>query len=137
MINSNNHQSNVRNRSCLYENIIHYTYIQNDWVATDNFLASCEPTNRKTKPVDMHLWRIVLGKICLLPVSVRVSVCACKCVCVRACIVRVYVCVCVHVCVSVYVCLCMCVCVCCVCVHARTCMHACMCGYSVHLSVCC
>ena len=32
--------------------IIHI--IQNDWVATDNFFASCEPTNRKTKPVDIH-----------------------------------------------------------------------------------
>ena len=96
--NGNNHQPNVRKYSCLYDNIIHYTHIQNDFVATDNFLASCEPTVRKRRVtisprpnVRLNLWTFMKNSIgkdlsrIPLPVSMCVFVCAYVCTFVSAC----------------------------------------------------
>ena len=111
--NDNNHQPNVRKYSCLYDNIIHYTHIQNSWVATDNFLASCELTIRRRRVtispmpnVRLNLWTFMKSSIgkdlsrIPLPVSMYVCVRMCACSWVRAC-VRGWVCLCacVHVCV--------------------------------------
>ena len=124
--NGNNHQPNVRKYSCLYDNIIHYTHIQNDWVATDNFLASCEPTIRKRRVtisprpnVRLNLWTFMKNSIgkdlsrIPLPVSMCVFVCAYVCVCVCVC---VHVRECVHVCVGG-----------CVYVHVYMCVYVCEC----------
>ena len=50
--------------------LLHFMYIQNIWVATDNFLASCEPTikcrreNISPKPnVRLNLWAFVKNSI--------------------------------------------------------------------------
>ena len=108
--NGNNHQPNVRKYSCLYDNIIHYTHIQNDWVATDNFLASCEPTIRKRrvtispKPnVRLNLWTFMKNSIGkdLSRIPLPVSMCAYLCTFVGACM-----------CAWLGVSMCMCTCVC-------------------------
>ena len=95
--------------------------IQNSWVATDNFLASFEPTIRKRretispKPnVRLNLWTFMKNSIGkdLSRIPLPVSVCVCLCLCL---------CLCVCLCVSVCVCLCICTCVCvflCAYVHA-------------------
>ena len=96
--------------------------IQNSWVATDNFLTSCEPTIRKRretispKPnVRLNLWTFMknsIGKdLSRIPLPVSVSVCLCVCVCVSVCL-----CLCLCVSVSVYLHMCVCVCVF-LCVH--------------------
>ena len=100
--------------------------IQNSWVATDNFLTSCEPTIRKRretispKPnVRLNLWTFMknsIGKdLSRIPLPVSERVCVCLSVCV---------CVCVSVCVCVCVCVCACACVC-VSFSVRVCMRVC------------
>ena len=114
--------------------------IQNSWVATDNFLTSCEPTIRKRretispKPnVRLNLWTFMknsIGKdLSRIPLPVSVCVCACACVCVS---VSVSVSVYLHMCVCV--CLSLCVCAC-VCVNTRICNYVCIC-ICVCVSVC-
>ena len=108
--------------------LLHFMYIQNIWVATDNFLASCEPIIKchresiSPKPnVRLNLWTFMKNSIgkdlsrIPLPVSLCVSVCVCLSVCVC-------VCVCFCVCVSVSVCVCVCACV-----RASVCVRACEC----------
>ena len=94
---SNNQQLNVSHPVSM-TTLLHFIYIQNTWVATDNFLTSCESTIKchresiSTKPnVRLNLWAFVKNSIgkdlsgITLPVSTYVCLCVCVCVCVCAC----------------------------------------------------
>ena len=66
---SNNQQLNVSHPVSM-TTLLHFMYIQNTWVATDNFLASCEPTIKcrresiNPKPnVRLNLWAFVKNSI--------------------------------------------------------------------------
>ena len=102
---SNNQQLNVSHPVPM-TTLLHFIYIQNTWVATDNFLTSCESTIKchresiSTKPnVRLNLWAFVKNSIgkdlsgITLPVSTDVCLCVCVCACVFAC---------AHACTSVH-----------------------------------
>ena len=130
LIASNNQQHIVSLPVTMTTTLICYVNIQNNtWVATDNFLASCEPTimkRRETiipKPnVRLNLWSFMknsIGKdLSRIPLPVSVCVCACACVC--ACMCCVCMCVCVHVCVHA------CACVFCLFVCLGVCVYVCL-----------
>ena len=113
--------------------------IQNSWVATDNFLTSCEPTIRKRretispKPnVRLNLWTFMKNSIgkdlsrIPLPVSECVCVCVCLCLCICTCVcVCLSLCVCACVCVNTRICNYVCICIC-VCVSVCMCLYECI-----------